>query len=811
MNIIYTKSKYIFVFLVTIIFFSYLNQLSSQRIFNLSANIQDGVIGLDRKAFGGPYSQGYHNDFNLGASISPCEKIVSIALSISASGATTGTIPPDCVPVGPVYFNIYYGCNPYSGPASCPDASPPILAAPNFPYAPSGNPSFNQTYSCNNTNFEFGGNFSVDVVPVWNTFCTNGQNPIPLGYVAFTGTITLTVTTELISCTGTGCLAPGPPVMLPCDDGNPCTINDVQGVLACDLSTVCVPCMGTPSGTPPTPTFTQLGPYCQNATPDVLPTSSTNVPPILGTWSPAVINTAITGSQVYTFTPNPGECGTSTTMTITVTPNVLPTFTQLGPYCQNATPDVLPTSSTNAPPILGTWSPAVINTTIPGSQVYTFTPNPGECGTSTTMTVTVTPNILPTFTQLGPYCQNSTPGILPINSTNSPPITGTWSPAIINTAIAGTSNYTFTPDPNQCALPTIMPVVITSSVFPDFTQLGPYCQNGTPDVLPSISNDSPPITGTWSPAIINTAIAGTSNYTFTPDPNQCALPTIMPIVITSSVVPDFTQLGPYCQNATPDLLPSISNDSPPITGTWSPAVINTSTVGSTIYTFTPAPNQCGLPTNMTIVVSNSVTPTFTQLGPYCLNATPGVLPLISTNGIAGTWSPSVVNTSTVGSSTYTFTPAAGSCGSSTTMSITVTNSVLPTFTQLGPFCLNATPGLLPLISTNGIAGTWSPSVVNTSTVGSATYTFTPAAGSCGSSTTMSITVTNSVLPTFTQLGPYCLNATPGLLPLISTNGIAGTWSPSVVNTSTVGSANLYIYTSCRNLRIIYNHEYYGNK
>ena len=31
------------------------------------------------------------------------------------------------------------------------------------------------------------------------------------------------------------------------------------------------------------------------------------------------------------------------------------------------------------------------------------------------------------------------------------------------------------------------------------------------------------ITGTWSPATINTATAGTVTYTFTPDAGQCAI------------------------------------------------------------------------------------------------------------------------------------------------------------------------------------------------------------------------------------------------------------------------------------------------
>jgi hypothetical protein len=550
---------------------------------------------------------------------------------------------------------------------------------------------------------------------------------------------------------------------------------------------------------PVTPTFTQLGPYCQNATPGTLPTSSNNSPPITGTWSPSVISTTTVGTQTYTFTPAAGQCGTTTTMMITITAPVTPTFTQLGPYCQNATPGTLPTSSTNSPPITGTWSPSVINTSTVGSQVYTFTPSAGQCATTTTMTIVITAPVTPLFTQLGPYCLNATPGTLPTSSNNTPPVTGTWSPSVINTGIVGSTVYTFTPNPGQCASITTMTVVVTNSITPTFTQLGPYCQNATPGILPTSSNNPIAIIGTWSPSVINTSIIGSTVYTFTPDPSQCATTTTMTIVVTAPPIPLFTQLGPYCQNTSPGVLPTSSNDSPPIVGTWSPSVINTSVVGSTVYTFTPTAGQCAATTTMTIVITAPPTTTFTQLGPYCQNAIPGVLPTSSNNTppITGTWSPSVISTSTVGTQIYTFTPGAGQCGTVTTMSITITAPTMPTFTQLGPYCQNATPGVLPTSSTNTppISGTWSPSVINTSTVGSQVYTFTPNAGECATQVTMTIVVTAPVLPTFDQLGPYCLNATPGVLPTSSTNTspITGTWSPAVINTSVIGST-VYTFT-----------------
>jgi hypothetical protein len=69
---------------------------------------------------------------------------------------------------------------------------------------------------------------------------------------------------------------------------------------------------------------------------------------------------AVAGSTTYTFTPAAGQCAVPATMSIVITPQVTPAFTQIGPLCQNSTAPALPLSSTNS--ISGTWSPATINT-----------------------------------------------------------------------------------------------------------------------------------------------------------------------------------------------------------------------------------------------------------------------------------------------------------------------------------------------------------------------------------------------------------------------------------------------------------------
>src|SRR5260221_312579 len=227
---------------------------------------------------------------------------------------------------------------------------------------------------------------------------------------------------------------------------------------------------------------------------------------------------------------------------------------------------------------------------------------------------------------------------------------------------------------------------------------------------------------------------------------------------------------------------------------WSPARSNPSTSGTTTYTFTVTAGQCATTAKMDIVITNQITPAFTQIGPLCQNSTAPSLPLTSTNGINGTWSPATINTSTSGTTTYTFTVTAGQCATTAKMDIVITNQITPSFTQIGPLCQNSTAPSLPLTSTNGINGTWSPATINTTTGGTTTYTFTATSGQCATTATMDVVITNQITPAFTQIGPLCQNSTAPSLPLTSTNGINGTWSPATINTSTSGTTT-YTFTA----------------
>ncbi|TDP60205.1 T9SS type B sorting domain-containing protein [Flavobacterium dankookense] len=479
-----------------------------------------------------------------------------------------------------------------------------------------------------------------------------------------------------------------------------------------------------------TPTFANINPICSGQTLSALSTISTNG--ISGTWSPALNNLQTTE---YTFTPIAGQCASSTTLTITVSLLVTPTFTAVNPICSGATLSSLPTISTNG--ISGTWSPTLNNLQ---TTEYTFAPTAGQCASSKSLTITVNPLVTPTFSSVNPTCSGATLSALTTISNNG--ISGTWSPALNNLQ---TTVYTFAPTAGQCASSTTLTITVNPAITPIFSAMNPICSGATLSALPTISTNG--ISGTWSPALNNLQ---TTVYTFAPTAGQCASSTTLTITVNPAITPIFSAMNPICSGATLSALPTISTNG--ISGTWSPALNNLQT---TVYTFLPTAAQCATSTGLTITVNPLVTPTFSSINPICSGATLSALQTVSTNGISGTWSPVLNNLQTT---VYTFAPTAGQCASSTTLSIEIVPNLQPDFSAIS-LCENDTSFNLNSISPNGIVGSWLPSIVDSTTSGF--YTFTPNSGQCANNQTIEITINPITLQDFEVevSHPFSTNAT----------------------------------------------------
>lgn len=275
----------------------------------------------------------------------------------------------------------------------------------------------------------------------------------------------------------------------------------------------------------------------------------------------------------------------------------------------------------------------------------------------------------------------------------------------------------------------------------------------------------------------------TTTYTATVTYSPCAGGALVVVTddvtvnVNQGVMPNFQAPQAYCQGAQIPALPNTSQNG--ITGVWSPAINNQQT---TSYTFTPNPNQCASPVQVTIPIMPSVIPSFNFPLTQCQGAQIPALPTTSLNGITGTWSPAINNQQTT---IYTFTPNASGvaqCALIVQQTIQVVTIQTPSFAQQGPFCQGTAIPALPSTSQNGISGTWSPAINNQQTT---TYTFTPSAGECASGpVSMTIVINPNITPTFANVAPACAGTPIPALPTTSQNGITGIWSPAINNQQT---------------------------
>lgn len=512
---------------------------------------------------------------------------------------------------------------------------------------------------------------------------------------------------------------------------------------------------------PPAPTFNPVGPFCEGAAISALPTSPTNDPSVTGTWSPAINNMATT---TYTYTPAAGECSTTGSLTITINPPVVPTFTAIPPFCEGTTPaPTLAGTSNNG--YTGAWAPGTVDNMASGT--YTFTPTAGQCATTASLSVTVTPQTIPTFNPIPPLCGGASAPPLPTTSNNS--ITGTWNPAVIDNSTTG--NYLFTPAAGQCASTLQITVTVGPPTAPVFDPIT-MCQGETPPALQNPSSNG--VTGTWSPAVINPNSNVT--YSFTPSAGLCATSTTFTVTLTPPTVPTFDPIPPFCEGTAAPSLSLGSTNSPSIFGSWNPAVIS-NTAGGT-YTFTPNAGQCATTASLTVTLTPPNTPTFNPITPFCQGSTPvPSLPAASNEGYTGAWGPAVIDNMAPG--TYTFTPDAGQCSTTGSISVTLAPDNPPTFAPIAPFCEGTAAPSLPATSNEGYTGSWNPAVIDN--MASGTYTFTPDIGQCSTTGTLSVTITPPTVPTFDPVGPYCEGTAIPALPGTSNEGIAGTWSPGIDN------------------------------
>ncbi len=125
---------------------------------------------------------------------------------------------------------------------------------------------------------------------------------------------------------------------------------------------------------------------------------------------------------------------------------------------------------------------------------------------------------------------------------------------------------------------------------------------------------------------------------------------------------------------------------------------------------------------------------FDTLDTYCIGKKLPELPTISINNINGAWSPPSYS---IDQTEYVFTPFSNEC--SFTLSINIESEIPedPIFSEYDAFCSGEPIAALPVVSNNGISGTWTPDINNLTTT---TYVFEPNEDLCASRSETTITI-----------------------------------------------------------------------
>ncbi|MFM7310004.1 MAG: beta strand repeat-containing protein, partial [Flavobacteriales bacterium] len=518
-------------------------------------------------------------------------------------------------------------------------------------------------------------------------------------------------------------------------------------------------------------------------------------------YSPNVVNAPMTVTLVSVSTVGALVCTQALSASITITPRPAPTATAsvLSPVCAGATSTVTFTGTPNTTVNFtyngvaqtatigatgtGSWTTPALNAAATISLVSVFYNSGSAClqNITGTYTINVSAGVTPTFNPIGPYCFGVAPPALPTTSANG--VTGTWSPASVNTQIIGVTNYTFTPSAGTGCAST--PVVVAITVYERPLVFGhgtnPTCTticNGTAVV--DVTGGLAPYTYAWSNGGITASISnlcvGTYNVTVT-DANGCQSQAFTPVsgcFQIQSILVDacgdgnqeglnemvFFQVGSAPLNTTgaSATFPSNSFVSFNCSNQAFIDAVNATITGGGVLLPVPAGGTIPANSNVVIITSNATTSTqnsFTQLSDtlyvmfHCSSVTAGYF----------------------GNTTATVTPRTLTLnfGAGCTDAVTYNNNLLVN--------INGTTG--------GSATVQNGSYVNFSQSGAAVYANYGCLAPFGvQDNSVVLTAPSPVTPTFALVGPYCSGATIPALPTTSNEGITGTWSPAINNTAT---------------------------
>jgi hypothetical protein len=314
----------------------------------------------------------------------------------------------------------------------------------------------------------------------------------------------------------------------------------------------------------------------------------------------------------------------------------------------------------NGSPILGA-SGQIVNGTPPITNIYqatltatstfSITLDNGSCSiTSNDITVTVNPNPVIANDVLS-ICTGSSFNYDPMaNASNIiPALTEySWSLPIVTGGITGGTAGTNQPTINQINL--INPTNTDQTATYTITATTPDGCSANFELIVTVNP---------TPVISTQTVDVCSGTTFNITPGNGAGNIVPPNTLYSWSLPTLsgTITGATAQNGQTSVSETLIN--------------NTNATQTATYIVTASNGICSSTFNAEINVTPLITPTFNINTTLLINSNPPNLPLTSNNSITGTWNPSTINTSSTGTTTYTFTPDPGQCASVTTIAVEV--------------------------------------------------------------------------------------------------------------------------------------------
>ena len=406
------------------------------------------------------------------------------------------------------------------------------------------------------------------------------------------------------------------------------------------------------------------------------------------------------------------NAGGRTPITITVNSQPDASISPVGTLCKNDSPIIL-TSSTAG----GTWSgtgitdsangifnPALANT---GNNLISYEVTVNGCTATHNIIIVVNENPMPNVNPSNSEICSGDFVTLTASGGNNYLWSTTENTASINVSpILNTTYYVTVTNAEGCSADASVTVTVNSLPAANITATQTaICEGGSTTLTASGGTGYVWNTGETTSNITVNPSATTTYYVTVINSTGCSSQASQTITVNSIPV----------ASVNPGSTTICEGESVTITATGGTGYIWNTTETTSSITVTPTSTTtysvtvsnaagCTVETISTINVSSPITPTFSSIGPYCEGDAPSVLPVVSTNGIIGTWSPTNINTTVSGTTTYNFTPSSGQCAVSSSIDITVNSLPQIQISPSNPYVCSGSD--INLIASGGISYLW---------------------------------------------------------------------------------------------------------